>query len=72
MIRMMANSLGRDAEGRGVLSGRVIAMDYAFRDPGIGYSVGRANVEVSLDGGAIQGTYVETASGVTVPFLLRR
>ena len=71
-IRMAANSLGRNAEGLGTISGRRIVMDYAFLEPSIGYSRGRANVEVSSDGGAITGTYTENVSGVTVPFLLRR
>ena len=71
-IRMAANSLGRNAEGVGTISGRRIVMDYAFLEPSIGYSRGRANVEVSSDGGAITGTYTENVSGVTVPFLLRR
>lgn len=71
-VRMMANPRGLTAEGQGTLSGRKITMDYGFIVPNVGYSLGKANVEVSADGHMIQGTYVETSTGVTLPFLLRR
>ena len=71
-IRMLPNSLGRAAEGNGTLSGRDIALDYyAFVDPQLGASEGRAMVEVSADGRVIQGVY-EARNGVRLPFLLRR
>jgi len=71
-IRMMANPQGLTAGGLGMLSGRKITMDYGFIVPNRGYSLGKANVEVSADGHMIQGTYIENTSGVTLPFLLRR
>ena len=67
---MMQNPFGRSAQGQGMISGRMISMDYRFFEPSIGLSIGRANVEVSPDGSAIRGTYTETASGIQLPFLL--
>lgn len=71
-VNMVQNPFGRSAQGRGTIFGRTIAMEYGFYDPSIGTSIGRSTAEVAPDGSTIRGTYVETASGVQLPFLMTK